>query len=103
MLILGHPMTNAHHGAPKNWDAERDGPCETLPTITVRDADNVPILHASFWQPDPSEMDLLLKGGALELHIAAPVHPVVSLRVNAWPGVRHDENGTPLVVSEDVK
>ena len=95
MLILGHPMTNAHHGAPKNWDAERDGPCETLPTISVEH--NGGVVHASFWQPDPAELELLNRGGALELHVLQPAHPVVSLRVNAWPGVRHDENGVAVV------
>ena len=95
MLILTHPNTNAHHGKPLDWDDERDGICQTLPTVTVGN------LHASFWQPTPEELDTLLRGGSLQLNVYADQHPVISLAVSEWPRQRHDEDGHPIYSPHD--
>lgn len=98
MFILRHPNTTTDHGAPPNWNPETDGPCETLPTISVNLDGR--IVHASFWQPEPHELEQLNRGASIELHILQPVHPVVSLRVNAWPGERRDETGALITVDD---
>lgn len=95
MLLLAHPNTNAHHGKPKDWGDERDGVCQTLPTVSV------PGLHASFWQPTPEELDTLLRGGSIELRIASQYHPVVSVGVEEWPRQRHDDDGHPITSPHD--
>lgn len=90
MLILTHPNTNRHHGEPEGWNEERDGPCATLPTVSIDG------MHASFWQPDPEELDTLLRGGCIKLYIAATQHPVISVGVDEWPKQRHDSDGHPI-------
>lgn len=90
MLILTHPETNARHGKPEGWDDERNGVCATLPTISVG------VIHASFWQPEPHELEILKAGGCVALHVIAAQHPVVSVSVEAWPEQRHSSDGTPI-------
>lgn len=90
MLILTHPNTNRRHGAPENWNEEQDGPCATLPTVSVDG------MHVSFWQPTPEELDTLLRGGSIRLYIAATQHPVISVGVDEWPKQLHDEDGHPI-------
>lgn len=96
MLILTHPNTNAHHGKPKDWDDERDGICQTLPTVSSG------VIHMSFWQPTPNELDMLLRGGSINLAIIAEQHPVISVGVNEWPGQRHDDDGHPIYSPHDI-
>lgn len=82
MLVIEHPMTNARHGAPENWDVNRDGPIETLPTITQGG------IHHSFWQPEPHELEMLAGGGSVQLSIASSHHPVVAMRVDPFPSAK---------------
>lgn len=90
MLILTHPNTNRYHGEPEGWNEERDGPCATLPTVSVG------VIHASFWQPEPHELDALLRGGSIRFAIIAEQHPVISVSVEEWPEQRHDGDGHPI-------
>lgn len=90
MLILTHPNTNRHHGAPVDWNEERDGECATLPTVSTDD------LHASFWQPEPHELAILMRGGCIRFLVASTRHPVISVAVEKWPNQLHDSNGNPI-------
>lgn len=90
MLILTHPNTNRRHGAPKTWDEGRDGPCATLPTVSVG------VIHTSYWQPEPHELDALLRGGSIVFSVIADQHPVISMGVDEWPKQLHDSDGHPI-------
>lgn len=78
MKIVNHPSCTHQLGAPSDMD---DGSCETLP---VRyEETNYGTFAVSYWQPEAEELELLLAGGALTLHIRAQgrQHPVVALGV----------------------
>lgn len=62
-------------GAPPNWNAERDGVCNTL---DIWDRDGAMI---SGWRPTPEELAKLNAGDPLFLHILGASHPVVSMSV----------------------
>jgi hypothetical protein len=85
---------NANPGAPRDWDAERDGPCGKLPIrVTVKTSDGgcgkYPpgsldriVSCESAWKPDKYELETLNAGGCVILYIAGWQVPV-SLRVEA--------------------
>lgn len=62
-------------GAPPNWNAERDGVCNTL---DIWDRDGAMI---SGWRPSPAELAKLNAGDPLFLHIFNNSHPVVAMSV----------------------
>ena len=63
-------------GAPRDWDAERDGECGVL---VIRDAPCGAML--SHWLPTDDEMTALLEGAAIELSVFGRNHPPVMLSV----------------------
>lgn len=61
--------------APKDWDAEKHGECQTL---EIHDRGGFMI---SAWMPSPDELKLLNDGKPVFLHIHGDIHPVVALSV----------------------
>lgn len=70
-------------GAPKNWDPERDGPCDVL-HVRV-DHEQAGTFMTSAWVAEPDEIGWLLAGGHVQLGVSAPSHPVVRMGVTAPP------------------
>jgi hypothetical protein len=73
-------------GKPRDWDEALDGPCGAL---SIRDEvevqSGVNFMHSE-WKLQPGELKLLHDhNGVVVLRIAGPVHPVVSLHVEARP------------------
>lgn len=64
-------------GAPKNWNADRDGPCESLP---VARTSGIPGFQ-SLWQLTWRERFRLLFGGKVVLTVTGRSHPPVALEV----------------------
>lgn len=60
-------------GAPKDWDADRLGPCEGLP-IAVGDG-----FMCSFWKPTRRERLAILFGRSIRLGVSGVSHPPVWL------------------------
>lgn len=60
-------------GAPEDWDHDGVGECTPLPVM--RDGRWM----VSVWKPSADELATLNRGGAISLHIAGHVHPVVAL------------------------
>ena len=70
-------------GAPKDWDAEQHGTCETLHVIaTLSMAPGRLVSMISHWKPSPEELAALNAGGIVELAVHGAQHPPV------WVGVR---------------
>lgn len=71
------PLTDATRrlGAPAGWDHERDGLCHTL---EICDRDGWMI---SAWRPSEAELQRLIAGEPLFLHIQGRSHPVVGMTV----------------------
>lgn len=72
-------------GAPKDWNADRDGPCGGLP---IRDEGSLMI---SEWRPSEIELEHLKLGAPIQLGVVGTVHPVVSLGVGAAPPREREE------------
>lgn len=62
-------------GAPKGWDHERDGICNTLEIVDIGG------FMVSAWRPSDAELKRLNEGQPLFLSIQGQTHPVVSLAV----------------------
>jgi hypothetical protein len=95
-LILKHPNSNANYGAPKDWNAERDGECMTVPVIQTG---AIIVMHIGF---DPNELAALSSGGSLQLaFIGLDRLPVMNFRITeeGWPNQRYDEQGD--VIEQD--
>lgn len=71
-------------GAPKDWNAERDGPCGGLP-IRVERIDEGRMMISSAWFPTAEELLLLQAGAPVILRVRAHSHPVVALGVGKAP------------------
>lgn len=78
--------SNATCGAPKNWDAEKDGPCGAL---EVRVA--TPNLYQSAWYPSPDEIKALIQGAYVVLTV-----------VGGQPPVRLDVEPSPEELAHDI-
>lgn len=68
-------------GAPKDWNAERDGECGSL-DILDQSAGGVNMMH-SVWKPTPEELAALSAGGEVRLTVFGEVHPPVAIGVLA--------------------
>lgn len=75
---------NANPGAPRDWDAERDGPCGNLPIKVKHRRDGEALSCESAWELEPGELDLLKAGGRVILYVAGWQVPV-ALRVEPAP------------------
>jgi hypothetical protein len=64
-------------GAPKNWNENEDGPCDSL---AVQSAGG---MFISKWKPSFKEIFRLAIGKPLTLWIVSNYHPPVALEVNA--------------------
>lgn len=63
-------------GAPKGWNAERDGECLGLP-IMLRDGACI-----SRWMPDDKERVAISKGKAIFVYVySGNIQPAISLQV----------------------
>ena len=69
--------TNRVLGAPKNWDAAKNGECVGLPVLRVDQA------YYSFWKPSLAERIAMLFGRPVMLGIFSGGHPPVSVNVAA--------------------
>lgn len=71
------PLSDATRrlGAPPQWNHGERGICHTL---EICDRDGWMI---SAWQPTPAELERLIAGQPIFLHIHGVVHPVISLSV----------------------
>jgi hypothetical protein len=67
-------------GAPKDWDAEKSGPCVALPIRDAVGEDGLQRME-SIWEVHPAELAAIQEGGKVLLSIVGTVHPVVSLEV----------------------
>lgn len=66
-------------GAPKEWDHNLDGPCETL---DIRDGLlNGSSCMFSLWLPTPEELALLNKGVPVTVSIVGTMHPPIAVYV----------------------
>lgn len=54
--------------------------CQPLPVVIEPDG------MASFWQPEPIEIEALQRGGSVFLKVRSNVHPVVQIGVVEYPG-----------------
>lgn len=67
------PGANRVLGPPKDWDAERQGPCDPLPVLDTGE------FFQSAWIPDPVEIDCMRAGAPVIVTIwgrALPPHSV---------------------------
>ena len=70
----------AHLGAPKDWDTERDGPCNSLPVQFAYGN------FYSYWAPSWSDLFRLLIGWPLRLAVKGD-QPPIDLEVVAEAGL----------------
>lgn len=67
-------------GKPKDWNEERDGPCDSLPVRVMQHPGGL-VEMQSAWQPTPEELDTLNRGGPVILTVCSKAHPPVRLEV----------------------
>jgi hypothetical protein len=60
--------------APKDWNADRDGPCSQL-AVRVVDGN----VCESLWEPTPAELAALNAGGSVLLRVVGGQPPVMLL------------------------
>lgn len=66
---------------PADWNAERDGPCETLYGVrSVDDFKNV--INQTLWEPTEEELAALNAGARIVLTIWGVPHPPVAIDVS---------------------
>lgn len=71
-------------GAPKGWNATKDGPCHGLPIVETR-TERGQACMVSAWIPSPEELERLNAGAMIELCVMGIVHPPVGMSVGAVP------------------
>lgn len=72
--------TNIELGAPKNWNEEQHGECNSLPCVRVMQPDGTHT-YTSFWTPTPDELADLVVGGTVKLTLFSFTHPPVAVEV----------------------
>lgn len=77
MKPIRHDSTTCVLGAPKDWDEEKNGPCQGLP-VSERDGQ-----YSSYWKPTRWELLKLLFGQPVRLCVAAKWHPAVWIDVES--------------------
>ena len=75
------PIKNEHTvivlGAPKNWDAEKLGPCNGLPVLVQREEGQMTFY--SYWQATWRERFAILFGRPVRLCVVGDGHPPVHI------------------------
>lgn len=66
-------------GAPKDWDAKKNGECLSLP-VRVGEIAGYPVVQSA-WLPSRQELDALISGQAIVLSIFQDRQPVMSMHV----------------------
>lgn len=69
---------------PVDWDEERDGLCGTLPIRDERTTACDTMISA--WLPTLEEIERIVQGAPIYLHVVGRVHPPVSVGVGPRPG-----------------
>lgn len=75
MRFVNMPENNLVLTAPKDWDEEKNGPCET---VSVYRDNNSFTITMEF---EPHEFAALLKGGKVKLRIFGDAFPPIALFV----------------------
>lgn len=79
MEIIKLPGMNRELAPPKDWDAEKDGECGTLPVFA--EVVNGGMTMTSAWKPSEEELNELVKGGVVAMVIYGTMHPPIALGV----------------------
>lgn len=91
---------NLNYGPPKNWDAEKNGECLTLPVMQTRER-GLPLV-ISVWKPTDEERAAIAAGANIVLSCVG-TQPPVMLYVREIDGeVIHfaDEKPTPVSIGK---
>lgn len=80
----------ANFTPPKNWDAERDGPCFDL-QVRVEPY-SVYNQFTSTWKPSAQDIAHIIAGGVIELHMVGTMCPVALEVVDPVDVVTIDEH-----------
>lgn len=81
-MLIGHiDGATCILGAPKDWNAERDGACGGLPVRREIEA-GCPV-WVSAWIPTPDELAALANGAQVNLYVWGVQHPPVAVTVAA--------------------
>lgn len=67
--------------APKNWDAEADGPCGDLQVRAEAFGDRQIVELISTWKPSPGELAALNAGGVIEIGLCVTTQPPMRVYV----------------------
>ena len=78
-------------GAPKNWNAARDGKCVGLAIRASRVRQKGPVECQSAWEPTPEELALLNAGGSVILTVVGRQPPV---RLEVEPSIEETDRQT---------
>jgi hypothetical protein len=89
MLMTKNPRKTRELGKPKDWDEARDGACHVLEIEDQVLGNGLPAM-ISLWTPTKDELDALIKGGSVRLHVYGTAHPPVWVDVEPAPCVRND-------------
>ena len=73
--IVGATM---NFGAPKNWDAEKNGECADLP-VRIVEHDGLSGCQSA-WRPSRQELDMLISGAAIVVTLYCR-QPVMAMHV----------------------
>lgn len=76
MKFITHPAHNCYMGAPRDWDAERDGPCGALSICDMRDQ-SLPKMESAWELEGFEDVAMLLGAGTIRLGIIGTAHPPV--------------------------
>ena len=78
-----HPSATRRIGAPRDWNAEKHGPCATIEVADVVQ-DGLGYME-TIWRPDAEELAALNAGAGIVLGINGFDHPVIYLSVTVPP------------------
>ena len=79
MEIVRIDGMNRDLAPPGGWDAEKHGECSPLPVFA--EVVNGDMVMTSAWKPDATELDHLLRGGAVACVVYGTLHPPIALGV----------------------
>lgn len=66
-------------GKPLDWNEATMGPCDSLDVVDI-DGPHGNVM-VSIWSPTYEEAQILMKGGAIQLHVHGIIHPAVAMVV----------------------
>lgn len=74
------PNANRQLGPPRDWDAERNGPCEVLELLDTGE------FFQSAWVPDSQELACIQAGAPVVVTVWGRQHPPIGVAVMPKPG-----------------